>query len=142
MAYFLFRSSDTTTPFAIINDQTIDNTSSSLSLVGKRRVDYGQSQQQNQLWLLENFASPAQPGNPITGQLWYDTSVAYLKVYNGTAFVRVSNSFVASTQPSAPSEGQFWYDTSSRRLKVYVGTTWETIGPDESALPLAIVFGG
>jgi hypothetical protein len=142
MAYFLFRSSDTTTPFTIINEQTIDNTSSSLSLVGKRRVDYGQSQQQNQLWLLENFASPAQPANPITGQLWYDTAVAYLKVYNGTAFVRVSNSFVSATQPSSPTEGQFWYDTTAKKLKIRVGNAWIIIGPDDSALPLAIVFGG
>lgn len=142
MAYFLFRSSDTTTPFAIINEQTIDNTSSSISLVGKRRVDYGQSQQQNQLWLLENFASPSQPANPITGQIWYDTSVAYLKVYNGSSFVRISNSFVAATQPSSPSNGQFWYDTTAKRLKIWVDTAWVAIGPDDSALPFAIVFGG
>lgn len=142
MAYFLFRSSDTTTPFAIINEQTIDNTTSSLSLVGKRRVDYGQSQQQNQLWLLENFAAPFAPANPIAGQIWYDTSVSYLKVYNGTSFVRISNSYVAATSPSTPSAGQFWYDTSIGRLKIYDGSNWITIGPDDSALPLSIVFGG
>jgi hypothetical protein len=142
MAYFLFRSSNTTTPFAIINEQTIDNTTSSLSLVGKRRVDYGQSQQQNQLWLLENFASPAQPPNPIIGQLWYDTSVAYLKVFNGTAFVRVSNSLVSANQPSSPTEGQFWYDTTAAKLKIRIGNAWITIGPDDSALPFSIVFGG
>jgi hypothetical protein len=142
MAYFLFRSSDTTTPFAIINEQTIDNTSSSISLVGKRRVDYGQSQQQNQLWLLENFAAPVQPSNPLAGQVWYDTSDAYLKVYNGNTFVKISNSFTAPTQPASPTQGQFWFDTNINKLNIYIGSNWITIGPDDSALPLAIVFGG
>jgi hypothetical protein len=141
MAYFLFRSSNTTTPFAIINEQTIDNTSSSISLVGKRRVDYGQSQQQNQLWLLENFAAPVPPSNPLSGQLWYDTSVSYLKVYDGSTFVRISNSFVGNNEPSSPSQGQFWFDTSVNRLKIWIGSSWIIIGPDDSGLQYSIIFG-
>ncbi len=141
MAYFIFRSQDTSTPFSIINEQTVDNTSSSLTFVGRRRVDYGQSQQQNQLWLLENFAAATPPVNPISGQLWYDTGVSYLKVYNGTSFVRVSNTIVSGVTPSSPSSGQFWFDTSVNKLKVFVGSSFVEIGPDDSYVAFSIVFG-
>jgi hypothetical protein len=141
MAYFLFRSSNTTTPFAIINQETIDTTSSSLSLVGKRRVDYGQSQQQNQLWLLENFAAASQPANAITGQLWYDTAVSYLKVYNGTSFVRVANSVVSNTAPPSASAGQFWFNNTTQQLNVFNGSVWVIVGPQDDAVVFSIVFG-
>lgn len=141
MAYFIFKSSDPVTPFAIINEQTVDNTTTSLSLVGKRRVDYGESQQQNQLWLLENFASPTAPSNPIAGQLWYDTATNDMKVYQGTQFIKLTNVFSATTSPASPTLGQLWFNTSDNTLSIWNGSVWQFLGPTEDPIPYAIVFG-
>ena len=141
MAYFIYKSSDTSTPFAVINDQTMDTTSSSIALVGKRRVDYGNSQQQNQLWMLENFAAANPPTNAITGQLWYDTSEPSMKVYNGTTWVRIANAFVSPTEPTSSTLGQFWFNSTSQQLAVYNGAEWVVIGPDENSIVYSIVFG-
>ena len=142
MAYFIFKSADTVNPFIIINEQTMDTTSSSIAYVGKRRVDYGESQQQNQLWLLENFAAATPPSNPTTGQLWYDTSEQMMKVYNGTTFIKIANSIAAPTGPTTPSIGQFWFNTTTNQLNVWNGSQWVVIGPDDSSLVFSIVFGG
>lgn len=141
MSYFIFKSSDPSTPFTIINEQTVDNTSASLSFVGRRRVDYGQSQQQNQLWLLENFAASSPPSNPIAGQLWYDTSVEYMKVFDGGTWTRVSNSFAGTSSPTNPELGQFFFNTASQKLTIYNGTEFLEIGPSDDAIPFSIVFG-
>lgn len=141
MAYFIFKSNDPSTPFTIINEQTVDNTSASLSFVGRRRVDYGQSQQQNQLWLLENFAAASPPSKPITGQLWYDTSVSYVKVFTGGSWVRVSNAFASDTPPTNPELGQFYFDTDAQKLFIHNGTDFLEIGPSDDAIPFSIVFG-
>ena len=141
MAYFIFKSNDPTTPFAIINEQTFDNTSTSLTLVGRRRVDYGQSQQQNQLWLLENFAAPNQPSNPVIGQLWMDTASDSIKVYNGNLFVRIANANIGTSAPDNPESGQMYFDTTSQTFNVYNGTQFVEIGPSTDSIPFAIVFG-
>lgn len=141
MAYMIYKSSDPNTPFAIINEETQDTTSASIVFVGKRRVDYGNSQQQNQLWQLENFAAPTAPPRPITGQLWYDTAVNYMKVFNGTAFVRISNAAAAATPPSNPTVGQFWFETNGQVLYIWNSTQWLAIGPNNDSLIFALIFG-
>lgn len=143
MAYFIFKNSDNVTPFAVINEQTFDTTSASLTFIGRRRVDYGQVQNQNFLSLLENFAKSSAPTNPITGQLWYDTSQEYLKVFDGSTFVKVANTIVDTVAPSSPSAGQFWFDTAIQKLKMWNGSAWLIIGPStDEAIAYSIVFGG
>jgi hypothetical protein len=69
------------------------NQDTSLSLVGKGYVGYGQSINTNFVRLLENFASNNKnliPGTPLPGQLWYDTSINQLKVYDGIDFAKVT----------------------------------------------------
>jgi hypothetical protein len=58
------------------------NTHTSLNLFGEGFLQYGQRANENFLWLLENFASPGWPPNPTIGQLWFDTSVNLLKVFD------------------------------------------------------------
>jgi hypothetical protein len=77
------------TVVATIADNSVDN-SSSITLIGKNFVGYGERQNQNFYYLLENFAKSTPPSNPIRGQLWYDTAVSSLKVYNGSSFLLVS----------------------------------------------------
>ena len=68
-----------------IADETVNVTDTSLSLVGKYHVGYGADIAQNQVSLLENFASDTAPNNPIEGQLWWNPADDQLSVRsNGT----------------------------------------------------------
>jgi hypothetical protein len=70
MAYTLTYSIGTIT----VIDTTL-NTQTSLSLPGRNYAGYGQPVDQNQVSLLENFASypVTGPANPIPGQTWFDS---------------------------------------------------------------------
>jgi hypothetical protein len=121
-----------------------DNYSTSLDLVGPGYVSYGTAIAQDFLKLLENFASPNPPVNPIEGQLWYDTSNSGRKV------LRVNNGSVTSARwPSAngiyqqandPSteysqnliDGDLWVDTGTSQLKIRYGEDWTLVGPNIS----------
>ena len=85
-----------------IEDNTI-NQETSLSLPGKNTTAYGGSIAQNFLHLLENFASATEPGTPVEGQLWYDSTpgVEQLKVYDGTNWVPSGGLKKATTAPQA-----------------------------------------
>lgn len=64
----------------VVLDGTKDTTSTSLTLIGRLAQTYGESQNENFLKLLENFAFTSPPSNPINGQLWFDTAANSLKV--------------------------------------------------------------
>jgi hypothetical protein len=70
-----------------IVDGSINRTATDLTFIGRGAPNYGSYLNTNFLKLLENFANTTAPGNPITGQIWYDTLNNQLKVYNGTAFI-------------------------------------------------------
>ncbi len=67
-------------------------------LVGKGVTDYGQTVQNNILYLAENFCNPTRPQPPMTGMLWYksapgadvanptDPTVAGMYMWDGTAW--------------------------------------------------------
>lgn len=113
----------------VISDGTVD-TSTSISLVGRNTANYGQFINQNFLNMLENFANSSQPANPITGQLWYNTSKGIMQVFNGTYFKNVSSATVSTSAPvQSPVAGDFWFDSVNLQLKVYTGSTWQVIGP-------------
>lgn len=75
MAYTLTYSLGTIT----VIDTTLNN-QTSLNLPGRNYAGYGQPVDQGLLSLLENFAGPSAPANPIPGQTWFDTTTKYLKV--------------------------------------------------------------
>ena len=60
-----------------VEDGTIDQ-STSLKLVGKNYAGYGEIQNENFIHLLENFSSANQPAGPLSGQIWFDSSVKKL----------------------------------------------------------------
>jgi hypothetical protein len=66
----------------VLDDGTVDTTTS-LKLVGRNYVGYGEIQNENFVYLLENFASENPPTTPIVGQTWFDTDVNRLNVWNG-----------------------------------------------------------
>lgn len=45
-----------------------------INLIGRNRISYGQAQNENFLWLAENFAGDTAPTGSVPGQLWYNYS--------------------------------------------------------------------
>jgi len=113
----------------VLEDGTID-TSTSLGLVGRNYVGYGETQNENYVFLLENFANTAPPSRALLGQLWFDSSNKVINTYNGTEWYPVGNAVVSDTEPSTPSEGQMWLVTPINQLFVYTNGSWNFIGPE------------
>lgn len=116
------------TIFATIADGTV-NTASSMTLVGKNYAGYGEFLDENFIHLLENAANTTAPGSPLTGQLWWDSTNALMKVYNGTAFKVMTGSTSSASAPSNVITGDLWWDTTNSQLKVYNGASWTVVGP-------------
>src|SRR4051812_17855634 len=104
MSFTIKKSNGTT--LCTIADGTLDTTTA-LSLPGKNYGAYGQKVDNDLVYLLENFASTTEPSNPLEGQIWYDSSVRQLKVYNGSAFKGVATN-VGSTEPTTLNAGDLW----------------------------------
>ena len=51
----------------VLEDGTLDTTTS-LSLVGRNYVGYGEVQNENFVYLLENFSNNKPPQGPVSGQ--------------------------------------------------------------------------
>jgi microcystin-dependent protein len=116
-----------------------DNTSSqdtSLTFPGRNVTGYGQIIAENFLAVLENFASPNQPVNPVEGQLWYDTTNGVLQLFDNTNWKAASNIQKGPTEPSVETSkvGELWVDTTNQQLRIYTGTRWLLVGPTESAI--------
>jgi len=126
-------------------DGVIDTDSTDLTLVGKNYTGYGESFNENFIKLLENFANPNSPVSPLRGQLWYDTSTAKLKVFNGELFETAAGSYVTDEFPTNPSIGDTWLKLSTQQYYVYTGNLddafteeassgWTLIGPEYTLL--------
>lgn len=120
-----------------LSDGTVDNSYSSLTLIGRNFAGYGQFLNENFVYLLENFANTTSPANPLKGQLWWDTSDNILKVWTGTSW-KISTGATASDGNDPPGDlsaqgGDLWYDKTSRQLKVSDGAgTWIVVGPAQT----------
>ena len=109
-------------------DGTVDTNSTSLTLVGRNYSGYGEAFNENFVKLLENFSNTNSPTNPIAGQLWWDTSEARLKVYEGSQFKAVGGPFVQKTQPTMVA-GDLWMDNVNNQLYFFDGTDLTLAGP-------------
>jgi len=125
MAYTIRKSDGTV--LASIADGTYDN-STSLTLPGKNLYNFGTLQNENFVYLLENFANTTAPIFPINGQLWFDTSGQGLKVYNGTAWETLT--LLTTNSANATTLGNLYFDTTNNQLSVYNGTSLSLIGPE------------
>lgn len=126
MAYIVYKTNGLI--LATIKDGTMDTTTS-LRLVGKNYIGYGEIMAENLLHLLENFAAGDAPTKPITGQIWFNSAAKQLNVYNGTEFVPLLKSTISDTQPANPSRGDSWWNTTAKKFNVFDGDEWQQIGP-------------
>ena len=126
MAYTINKTDGTVV--ATITDGTSDNTTS-LTLFGKSFSGFGEGLNENLVKLLENSSSTSAPSAPLKGELWFDTSVNQLKVYDGTSFKPTGGSKAQATAPTSPSQGDLWLDTDDDQLYVYTGSAFQLVGP-------------
>jgi hypothetical protein len=113
----------------ILEDGTLDSTTN-INLVGKNFAGYGETQNENFVWMLENFAGGIAPGKPLSGQLWYDTTTKRINVYTGTSWNVVGGTKISSTAPLDPAPGDGWYESDSGKFYVYDGTSFQFVGPE------------
>jgi hypothetical protein len=114
-------------------DGSIDQSATDLTLIGKDVANYGVYLNDNFVHLLENFANITEPPQPIAGQLWYDTSVNTLKIYNGTNFVPTGNTVVSNSIPLNFSRGGLWINSDTRQLFFNDGAGTLLAGPAYTA---------
>lgn len=112
----------------VVEDGSIDKTTG-LSLVGKNFAGYGEIQNENFVYLLENFASPQRPKTPLAGQVWFDSSSSKLKFFDGETFKTTGGAELGSEEPGGLTQGDFWWDTENEQLFAFNGTDFVLIGP-------------
>jgi len=126
MAYIVNKTDGTAV--TTITDGTIDNTTS-LTLFGKSYSGFGELLNEDLVKLLENSASTSAPTSPLKGEVWFDTTVNQLKVYDGTSFKPTGGAKSQASAPSSPSAGDLWMDSSNSQLYFYTGSAWILAGP-------------
>lgn len=129
MAYQIDRYNNTV--LTVVQDGTIDQTTD-LKLVGRNYSGYGEIQNENFIYLLENFAGANQPPRALSGQLWFDSASSKMKFYDGTKWRTTGGSEVTTTEPTGLTEGDFWWDSANKQLYVYDGTDFILIGPQNA----------
>lgn len=131
-----------------LGEEVIDTeTVSGIGLIGRLTPNYGETQSNNFIHILENFASTKFPKNPLVGQLCYkknrtndkegslyvcvnnidglSDSVRWKKVPSVIVADRISETAVLDT-------GDMWYDTKEKAFKIYDAELgeWLSVGPD------------
>lgn len=115
----------------VVEDGTIDQTTD-LKLVGKNYAGYGEIQNENFVYLLENFAGGTPPPKAISGQIWFDSNTSKLKFYDGTKFRTTGGAEISASAPTGLTEGDFWWDTANEQLYAYNGTDFILVGPQDA----------
>jgi hypothetical protein len=125
MAYIINKSDGSV--LLSVQDGELD-TSTSLGLLGKNYTGYGEVQNENFIFLLENFANTNPPARPVKGQTWFDSTNNVLNTYTGTVWTPVGSATPSTTTPPEVL-GAFWLNTTTNQLYVFVGPSWELVGP-------------
>lgn len=95
-----------------ISETNVDNSTTDISLFGRKRLEYGRDMNANFLHILENFACPENPLLPGNPDL-------------------TKTSFIADTTKrllGTPTEGQLWYNTTQESLFVWNNSEWVALG--------------
>lgn len=114
-------------------DGRIDEDTTDITLVGRNYTGYGEIFNENLIKMLENFRSTTPPVNPLMGQVWFDSSVGRLKVYNGNEWKSTDTTNVSSSEPEL-SAGDVWIDSGNKQIFFSDGTDTILAGPNYTAL--------
>lgn len=120
------------TTLVSIADRTVNTTRTSIKLPGRDYPRYGEPIVEDLVWMLQHFAAPSSPQNPIAGQVWYDSNSQTLKVYNGGTWLGTGKTVLGSSFPAVGEQGQIFYNTAKRQLYVYDSANnpvWKLVGP-------------
>jgi hypothetical protein len=80
------------------------------------------------------------PQGSVAGEIYYNTTVGALKIYNGTTWSLLTGSGggssssleVLNTAPSSPSQGRIYFDSAENTIKIWNGNIWyDVAGPKE-----------
>ncbi len=135
MPYILNKTNGT--EITTVQDASLDLTTD-LVFLGRNYAGYGETQNENFLKLLENFANTSAPPRPIEGQLWYDTVKKQLTVYRDPEWKNLANLEVDTAAPTTrtgktPDVGDLWYNSTEQQLHAYNGSGYTLIGPPTGA---------
>lgn len=124
------------TALCTVPEETIDKTSSSVALIGKGITDYGESQNNNFIHILENFANPTAPVSPLKGQFWFRVNTNDkgellntfdLMINNGTPqnpeWKLVANILLSDEEPIGATAGNVWFNTHNKVLSIFDSET-------------------
>jgi len=122
------------TILATVADGTVNNTYD-ITLIGKSYAGYGQALNENFVYLTQNFANSTAPTNPLTGQIWYDTTNNKIKFFDTTNTWHAVGTTVtsSSTAPANLAIGDLYWDTSNDQLYAWNGTSSTLIGGSPTA---------
>ena len=129
MAYIVNKTNSSASPNQYTVQDSVLNTQTDLTFIGKGYDGYGEIVAENFLHLLENFSNTTAPTKPVKGQLWYDETTGRLKVYGGTNFNPITSAAYQSSAPSGQVAGDLWVDSDTGQLYFYNGTTNILVGP-------------
>ncbi|MNK43499.1 hypothetical protein D3C87_622080 [compost metagenome] len=126
-----------------VQDYTRDTESTTLTLLGRGTVDYGESVAENFVHMLESFASPTPPANPLQGQTWFHTFdpgppiavVNKLKVFDGTTWINVGGAQSSVNPPDNPEPGDLWYNIEDSTIYYWDGYNWKKVGGPYTGVP-------
>lgn len=125
-----------------LDDEVIDTeTLSGIGLIGRLTPNYGKTQSDNFVHLVENFADTKFPENPLKGQICYKKESEiegslYLCVdpekeederWKKLPLVFIGDTFTGTNL----ADGDMWYDTKNHVFKIYDSTMgmWMEVGP-------------
>jgi hypothetical protein len=116
-----------------VEDGTVE-TKYGVKLIGKNYAGYGEIQNENFVFLMENFASNSSPSNPVEGQVWYKTSEEKLYVYRSLAgWKPLAVSVTDNQTPSTSKAGDLFWHSDNKQLSVFDGTSYILVGPQSVA---------
>jgi len=118
------------TTVTVVEDGTLNSTLD-IKLFGRDYPGYGEIQNENFVFMLENFAGTTPPPRPLNGQIWYDTSAKRIKYYEQVSQTWRSSggTEVSATPPVGLALGDLWWDSTELKLYVKGAYGFTLIGP-------------
>lgn len=130
MAYIINRYNGTV--LTTVEDGTV-NTATEVKFIGKNFAGYGEAQNENFLFLLENFSSSTTPSKPLSGMIWHDAGEGKLKFYDGAQWKVIGGAQVATSNPGTGVVGDLYFNTATNQLYVRNSAgEWVLIGPQSA----------